>query len=79
MKEIHDNPKLDDSHFQELNKFSPDFKKCLRMTKANLINKIAMKLYFKHGGTIREHSKMVALKKLDNIQLAYWLHTMGGK
>ena len=76
MTEIHDNPKLDDFHYQELMKFSPVFKKINKMIKADLINTIARKLYFKHGGTIREHTKMVALKRIDNIQLAYWLYKL---
>ncbi len=76
MKEIHDHPKLDDLDYQELMRFSPKFKKINRMTKSDLINAIAGRLYIKHGGTIREHAKMVALKRVDNIQLAYWLYRL---
>ena len=46
------------------------------MKKSDLIDTIARSLYIKHGGTIRDHSKMVATKKIDKIQLAYWLYRL---
>ena len=76
MKEIHDHPKLDDLHYQELMRFSPKFKKINKMTKSDLINTIAGRLYIKHGGIIREHAKIVALGNLNNIELSYWLYNL---
>ena len=67
---------LDDVHYQELMRFSPDFRKISRMTKSDLIDTIARRLYSKHGGVIREHARTVALKRLDNTQLANWLYTI---
>ncbi len=76
MTEIHDHPKLDGYNYEMLMKHSRDFRQYSKMTKTNLINGIARRLYSKHGGRIQEHAKMVGLKKLANIDLAYWLYQL---
>ena len=71
---------LTDVHYQELMKFSPNFRKISRMRRDNLINAIARKLYYRQllcdSRTIREHAIQIALKRLGKIELSYWLYKL---